>query len=88
MIEKIKTFKGKVYLNLLNVDYKATEEDLKGLFSYIKVFSIEATHQKGIFLMLVNGAEDALKLFTEEEKVSYLIQLLGNLCIFLNIVYK
>ena len=73
MINKIKTFKGKVYLNLLNVDYKATEEDLMTLFSYINVLKIEATHQKGIFLMLVNSADDALKLFSEEEKVCFFL---------------
>ena len=43
MIEKIKTFKGTVYLNLLNVDYKATEEDLANLFSDVKIRKMEKT---------------------------------------------
>ena len=70
MIEKIKTFKGKVYLNLLNVDYKATEEDLMDLYKNVGVLKIETTQQRGIFLMLVENAEEALKLFEDEEKVS------------------
>ena len=72
MIEKIKTFKGTVYLNLLNVDYKATEEDLANLFSDVKIRKMEKTEQRGIFLMLVEDANEALKLFSGEERVEIL----------------
>jgi len=71
MVEKIRTFKGQVFLNLLNVDYKATEQDLLELFSDVKIKKIEKTEQRGIFLLLVEDANEALKLFTEEEKVHF-----------------
>ena len=75
MIEKIKTFKGNVYLNLLNVDYKATEEDLAKVFSDVKIRKLEKTEQRGIFLMLVEDANEALKLFSAEERVKIIKKL-------------
>lgn len=69
MINKIRTFKGQVFLNLLNVDYKATEKDLLEAYSHVRVKKIEETDQRGIFLLLVENAEEAIKLFAGEEKV-------------------
>lgn len=72
MIEKVKNFKGAVYLNLFNVDYKATEKDLSNLYSDVKVRKLEQTEQRGIFQIQVEDANEALKLFTGEERVRIL----------------
>ena len=69
MIEKVKNFKGAVYLNLFNVDYKATEKDLSNLYSDVKVRKLEQTEQRGIFQIQVEDANEALKLFTGAERV-------------------
>lgn len=69
MIEKVKNFKGSVYLNLFNVDYKATEKDLSNLYSDVKIRKLEQTEQRGIFQIQVEDANEALKLFSGEERV-------------------
>ena len=52
----------------MNVDYKAKEQDIEELYSDIKVIKIEF-QQKGIFHLKVKDAEEALKIFTGEERV-------------------
>ena len=72
MVEKIKNFRGSVFLNLYNVDYKATEKDLANLYSDVKFKKLEQTEQRGIFQIQVEDANEALKMFTGEERVSFL----------------
>lgn len=67
MIAKVKTLRNKVILNLLNVDFKANEEDIRDLYSNVQIVRIEP-QQRGIFLLEVENSEEALKILSSEDK--------------------
>lgn len=75
MIEKVKTLKRHVILNLLNVDFKAKAEDIEELYSNVKFLRIEP-QQRGIWLIETENSEEALKILAGEEKVRVFLRIL------------
>lgn len=66
-IEKIRMFKGTVIMNLINVDYGATEADIEKLYAGATFNNIEII-KKGMFTCVMPNAAEALKLIECEEK--------------------
>ncbi len=68
MIAKIKTLKGGVILNLVNVDYNATPEDIIDLYPEIKIKTIESNKQ-GTYTIWCLDPNDGIKILQGPEKV-------------------
>lgn len=69
MIAKIKTLKGGVILNLLNVDYNATPDDIIRLYPEVTIKSIES-NKKGTFTIWCVDPNDGIKILEGPEKVN------------------